>query len=181
MLSNTQIAKAKALRLSPNFTLFELIKSDSFPQLVEWPDESVLAHLEYFAQNILQPIRDKFGRVVINSGYRNASLNSAVGGVGNSIHKIIHNGGFIGVAADIRLLDEPDIIKAYAFIAKLPAAKRVIMYRDLAALRISRPFIHVDTDVKITDNAPKILLEKINNASYVNFDKTQLNKYSFES
>lgn len=37
-------------------------------------------------ENVVQPVRDKFGPTVINSGYRSPELNEAVGGSSKSQH-----------------------------------------------------------------------------------------------
>lgn len=180
MLTAVEIAKAKALKLSNNFSLHELIDSDSKPGLVAWPDENTINALRKFACEVLQPIRGEFGKVNVNSGYRNAKLNKAVGGVSNSIHMIYVNGKFTGVASDITADNEKDLVKIMAFIAKrVPAAKRVIIYRRLKELKINSAFLHVDSDIKVNDNARPVLLEKVAKNAYVSFDKSELEKYDY--
>ncbi len=180
MLTAVQIAKAKNLKLSSNFNLYELIKSESRPGLVSWPEDKIIDELRIFANEALQPIRDKFGRVNINSGYRNAKLNKAVGGVSNSIHQIYVNNKFTGVASDIVTLDEPDLIKVMAYISKnVPGVSRMIIYRRLRELGINSPFIHIDSDIKVSGDKKPVVLEKAARNAYVTFDVSEFDKYDF--
>ena len=77
------------IRLAKNFTLNELIKSSTADRmgLNNWPqDDGVLVNLTNVANHILQPVRDEFGPVRVNSGYRGPELNKAVGGSSKSQH-----------------------------------------------------------------------------------------------
>lgn len=179
-MTDAEIRKARATKLSTNFSLFELISSTSRPDLMRWPSDAVLQALREFTKNVLQPIRDRFGRVRINSGWRNAQLNAAVGGVRNSIHKIFHKMKFIGVATDIVTLDEPDFLKVMAFIdQKIPAAKRAILYRNTRDLGIRNPFLHVDSAQWVQEASRPILLEKTGRSTYVNLDRREIENYKF--
>ena len=49
------------------------------------PTTEVKKNLEKLCQEVLQPIRDKYGRAItVTSGYRSPKLNAAVGGVKTS-------------------------------------------------------------------------------------------------
>ncbi len=87
------------MKLSKNFSLEELTKSDLATRLCvdNTPDETVTANLQELVDNILQPLRDKFGPVVISSGYRSPEVNTKVGGSKTSHH-------CFGYAADIEAL-----------------------------------------------------------------------------
>ena len=77
------------MRLSKNFTLKELIKSDTAVRkgINNNPNEDHINNLERLATNILQPVRDHFAKVVsISSGYRSAELCVAIGSSVNSQH-----------------------------------------------------------------------------------------------
>lgn len=165
MLTTEQLEKAKSLQLSNSFTLYELIKSDSYPNFVEWPSDGIIGKLTEFATKVLQPIRDEFGPIRVNSGYRNKILNRMVGGVENSIHQIMTSEVFIGCAADIVPADKNiDIMDVYWWIAdKVPAAKNIIIYRTKYVTKT--PFIHVDTRYSSTPRT--MTLEKIKSATYV--------------
>lgn len=89
-------------RLSANFTLAELVRSDT-AQRNGWdntPDAAAIANLRALVTNVLQPIRDRFGPVRITSGYRNHRLNAAVGGSPTSQHRT-------GEAADFSVASAP--------------------------------------------------------------------------
>ena len=60
------------------------------------PDNTVKANLTALVANILDPLREAYGKpIVVSSGYRCAKLNRAVGGVAKSQH-------ITGQAADIQ-------------------------------------------------------------------------------
>lgn len=81
------------MNLSKNFTLEELTRTTC--GLANTPTNEEVARLTYLVTNILQPVRDKLGKPVkINSGFRSAEVNKAVGGVSTSKH-------CLGEAADI--------------------------------------------------------------------------------
>lgn len=81
------------MQLSRNFTLAELTATGTGLPNVPSADEQ--ACLRALAQHILQPLRDALGRpVLVNSGFRSAKVNAAVGGAASSQHRL-------GQAADI--------------------------------------------------------------------------------
>lgn len=85
------------MNLSKNFTLAELTASSTAQKLkiVNTPSVTELENLVKLCRNILQPIRDKYGKpIIIGSGYRCPKLNKAVNGAANSDH-------MYGAAADI--------------------------------------------------------------------------------
>ena len=84
--------------LSKNFSLDEMTRSATAKsKLIDnTPNEAQIEFMVELCQNVLQPIRDKFGPVKINSGFRSAKLNTAIGGSTSSQHCCL-NGG----AADI--------------------------------------------------------------------------------
>ena len=164
MLTKDQLKTAKETYLSPNFTLFELIKSDNYPELVTWPSEEVIEYLTSFCQDVLQPIRDRWGRIKLHSGYRNERLNKRVGGVSNSVHQIIYRTVALGVAADIESMDAP-LLDMYNWIFEsLKNVKTVILYRKPSV--VTTPFVHVDTRLARVGRAK---LEKTGPNTYVEF------------
>ena len=68
------------MKLSKNFSLKELTRSSTALRLgiENIPDSQQLVNLTALACCILQPVRDKFGRVDINSGLRVLDLNRAI-------------------------------------------------------------------------------------------------------
>ena len=79
---------AEPIRLSKNFALSEMVKSATAERLNvdNSPSDIHLVNLTHLAIRILQPVRDEFGVITINSGYRSPSLNAKVGGSKTSQH-----------------------------------------------------------------------------------------------
>ena len=108
------------MKLTTNFTLEELYASPTAQRrhIDNTPTTVVQQNLKMLAEKVLQPIRDTYGYpIIVNSGYRCAELNKAVGGVRNSQH-------LTGCAADIRCTKTS---KAYLFrvIAKMVKEGRI--------------------------------------------------------
>lgn len=166
-LTKTQIQEFKNTKLSNNFTMFEMLNSSTYPSLVSAPPEAVKKALYNFSEKVLQPIRDHAGPVRINSGWRNKSLNAAVGGVYNSVHRIFDNNNeFLGVAADIVPLKPGVKLEELAkWIYENIPVKTVIIYRKPNVTRT--PFLHIDTRV---NRNGKALLEKVGSNKYINFE-----------
>lgn len=90
--------------LSKNFTLNELCQSEYALRngIDNTPSVEVVANLKNLAVNVLQPIRDSYGKgVKINSGYRSPAVNKAIGGSTTSDH-------CKGMAADIEIPGVPN-------------------------------------------------------------------------
>ena len=91
------------MNLSPNFSLAELVRSDTAlaQGIANIPDVGTLANLSRLCTVLLEPIRALTGqRLRINSGYRSPALNTAIpeGGAHHSQHEA-------GCAADPVPLD----------------------------------------------------------------------------
>ncbi|HSC92965.1 MAG TPA: D-Ala-D-Ala carboxypeptidase family metallohydrolase [Gaiellaceae bacterium] len=77
---------APAGTLSANFVLAEFhCCRGHCPQ--EAVPSAALPALRRLVTQVLQPMRDRFGRCTVHSGYRNARHNQHVGGVANSHHR----------------------------------------------------------------------------------------------
>jgi hypothetical protein len=77
------------MQLSKNFNLTELISSETAlrKKIDNTPSRDVILTLLSLVLNVLQPLRDKYGKPInITSGYRSTKLNSAIGGAKNSQH-----------------------------------------------------------------------------------------------
>ena len=76
------------MNLSRNFTLSELIKSDTAIRkgINNNPNAEQIEKLKALCENILQPVRDHFGRVKVTSGYRSPELCVAINSSINSQH-----------------------------------------------------------------------------------------------
>lgn len=87
------------MQLSKNFSLSEMIKSDVAIRLGvdNTPNDEKIANLKDLVKEVLQPIRDNFGKPLkINSGFRCPYVNLKIGGSKNSDH-------CKGFAADIEI------------------------------------------------------------------------------
>ena len=76
------------MNLSRNFTLQELTKSDTAIRMGidNNPNADQIEKLKALCENILQPVRDHFGRVKVTSGFRSSELCVAIGSSVNSQH-----------------------------------------------------------------------------------------------
>ena len=76
------------MQLSRNFSLQELTKSDTAIRkgIDNEPNADQIDKLKSLCENILQPVRDHFGRVKITSGFRSPELCLAIGSSINSQH-----------------------------------------------------------------------------------------------
>jgi uncharacterized protein YcbK (DUF882 family) len=92
------------MNLTANFTLAEMTKSETALRhdMDNTPSEAEIANLKALAENILQPVRDHFGKgVKVNSGFRHPEVNAKVGGSKTSDH-------CQGQAADIEIPGVPN-------------------------------------------------------------------------
>jgi len=76
------------MRLSNNFVLSEITHSNTAKRLgiANGPSKEHLQSLQRIVSNLLQPLRDALGPIRISSGYRNPTLNRAIGGSNKSQH-----------------------------------------------------------------------------------------------
>lgn len=80
------------------FTIEELTRSSTAKShnLSNAPNEYEKQNLIKLIDNLLDPIREKWGKpIIVTSGFRSETLNKLVGGVSNSEHRF-------GMAADIK-------------------------------------------------------------------------------
>ena len=87
------------MKLSAHFSLNELTKSDTATRhdIDNTPTMQVIENLQDLVDNVLQPLREKFGPIVVTSGYRSPAVNTKIGGSTTSDH--CH-----GYAADFEVL-----------------------------------------------------------------------------
>jgi zinc D-Ala-D-Ala carboxypeptidase len=76
------------MKLSKNFTLAEYTKSQTALRndIDNIPNDDHLEAAKALFEKVVQPVRDRFGPTVINSGYRGPELNEKVGGSPSSQH-----------------------------------------------------------------------------------------------
>lgn len=90
------------MKITSNFTLEEFIRSNTATRLgiTNLPNKEQIANIYDLCKNVLQPIRQAYGKpIIVTSGFRCPELNKAVGGVPTSEH-------LQGMAADIRSLSD---------------------------------------------------------------------------
>lgn len=115
-------AKEGNVKLSKNFTVKEFACSDG--------TDTVFISLALV--NLLQKIRDRFGKaVIINSAYRTEAHNKAIGGATYSQHKY-------GLAADIHINGvTPKEIAAYVE-TLLPSSGGIGIYKSFCHVDVRR-------------------------------------------
>ena len=109
------------MKLTKNFSLEELTFSITANNhgIDNTPNAEARAALKRLAVEVLQPIRDAWGKPIkVTSGYRCPRLNAAVGGVKNSQH-------VLGQAADIQATAYADNAKLFRCIERLVKAGRI--------------------------------------------------------
>jgi hypothetical protein len=99
------------MRLTEHFTLYEMIRSGTALEhnIPNEPKGEQLVALKTLATHVLEPLRKKFGPIVISSGFRSPEVNYLVGGVQNSQH-------LRGQAADIVINDRERGEKLFSYI-----------------------------------------------------------------
>lgn len=109
-------------RISENFTWEEFERSSTAAARGienKIPDEETRQTIRQLVNKVLQPLRSALRKpVIINSGYRCAALNTAVGGAYNSQHTK-------GEAADIAAAD-PLLIAQYVIRLRLPFDQMIL-------------------------------------------------------
>lgn len=92
------------MQLTENFSLHEMIKSETALRhnLDNTPGDTEIENLRMLCEQILQPLRNAYGRgIKVNSGFRHPNVNAAVGGSKTSDH-------CRGQAADIEIPGIPN-------------------------------------------------------------------------
>ena len=92
------------MQLTNNFSLAEMVKSDTALRhdMDNTPGEAEIENLKRLCEQVLQPVRDHFGKgVKVNSGFRHPEVNAKVGGSKTSDH-------CKGQAADIEIPGVPN-------------------------------------------------------------------------
>ena len=96
-------------KLSEHFTLGEMTRSNSHPEIYNIPSHEAIANLTNLCK-WLEVLRLRAGTPIrINSGYRSPQLNKAIHGVAGSNH-------MTGCAADIRVENVEQLIRYAAIL-----------------------------------------------------------------
>ena len=81
------------VQISKNFKLSEFLVTST--GIDNTPTKEVINNIQKLVDNVLQPLRDLYGKpIIITSGYRSPKVNKAVGGSKTSGH-------MLGTSADI--------------------------------------------------------------------------------
>jgi zinc D-Ala-D-Ala carboxypeptidase len=97
---------------APNFQYKEFVKSQTALRrgIKNEPNEEQWRAIEKLAVNVLQPVRDRFGRIRITSGFRSVELCLAVGSSKYSNHARGQAADIEPVAEGTRMIDVVEYI-----------------------------------------------------------------------
>ena len=96
-------------KLSEHFSLGEMTRSNSHPEVYNIPSHEAIANLKRVC-GWLEVLRKRYGGpIIINSGYRSPQLNRKIGGVATSNH-------LTGCAVDIRVTGMEQLIRYAAIL-----------------------------------------------------------------
>jgi zinc D-Ala-D-Ala carboxypeptidase len=112
------------MNLTANFSLHEMTKSEAAIRLGldNTPSEAITDSLRVLCEQVLQPIRDHYGKgVKVNSAYRSPETNKAVGGSPVSDH-------CKGQASDIEIPGVPNAELAQWIEANLPYTQLILEF-----------------------------------------------------
>ena len=136
-------------KLSPHFTLGELTKSSSHPEIYNVPTHEAIANLKRVCE-WLEVLRKRYNApIIINSGYRSPQLNKKIGGVANSNH-------LTGCAVDIRVENMEQLIR-YAAILLDYADESQQEFDELLVERNRYGAIWLHFAVRFRENRHKVL------------------------
>ena len=111
------------------FTINELIRTST--GLDNTPSKDVQANLEYLVNNVLDKVREIYGKPIkVNSGYRSKLVNKKVGGASNSQHTK-------GEAVDITGGNKTENKMIYEIIKNLGKYDQLINEYDYSWIHIS--------------------------------------------
>ena len=143
-------------KLSPHFTLGEMTKSSSHPEVYNIPSHEAIANLTNLTK-CLEVLRKRYNAkygvgeepIRINSGYRSPQLNKKIGGVATSNH-------LTGCVVDIRVLGMEQLIR-YATILLDYADESKQEFDELLIERNRYGAIWLHFAVRPANNRRKIL------------------------
>lgn len=92
----SHLSELNGLRLSPHFSLGELIKTNYVTKDGNFPSRVAIENLTNICENWLEALRQAQGPLIINSGYRSPEVNKLAGGAPTSNH-------LTGCAVDIHV------------------------------------------------------------------------------
>lgn len=112
-----------------HFTLAELTHTNT--GLDNTPTPAIIESLEYLVDNVLDPLRERYGKpITVNCGYRSPKVNAKVGGVDNSQH-------LKGEAADITAGSKHENAILFELIRYGGAYDQLINEKDFSWIHVS--------------------------------------------
>ena len=136
-------------KLSEHFSLGEMTRSSSHPEVYNIPSHEAIANLKRVC-GWLEVLRERYGKpIIINSGYRSPQLNKKIGGVPTSNH-------LTGCAVDIRVADVEQLIR-YANILLDYAKESHQQFDELLIERNRHGAIWLHFAVRAKENRRKIM------------------------
>lgn len=139
--------KRENFQLTPHFSYYEMTRSAwaEAHNVDNTPDCLQIAALTNLSRKILEPLREKFGPIRINSAFRSETVNYGVHGVGNSKH-------LTGEAADIYLPDEETGRAYFRFLKTLPDIDQMLFEYN----RSGAMWIHVSSCLDPNENRNQV-------------------------
>ena len=152
---------SKSTRLSKNYVLGDLIKSDTANKrgITNVPTQREFEKLKIFANSVLEPINTLISDVlIVNSSFRSDPVNASVGGVINSQHRAAE-------AADVRVnTSDPNLLYSiYETIIGSNILYDQIIYESKGS-SIKQRWIHISykTDEPVKNRKEKLTATLIN-------------------
>jgi uncharacterized protein YcbK (DUF882 family) len=124
--------------LSPHFALHEFDCHDGTHVPLDLVDD-----YRKLCRCVLEPLRERFGRCTVVSGYRPPAYNARIGGARRSVHMGGRGGGISGVAADVRFARSRP--SEWAVVANQLLGKHYPPGGGLGTYPVPGGWIHVDT------------------------------------
>ena len=147
------------IRISKNFTLNELTRSSTAARLGidNSPTALHLVPMTVLTHKVLQPVRDKWGIVTVNSCYRSPELNEAVKGSSRSQH-------CKGQAADIECIGgiANDLLATW-IVTNLEFDQLILEYFDPAKNDPNDGWVHVSYNNEGNNRGNAMLINRNSN------------------
>lgn len=126
-----------ATAASNRFRLYDFLHSNVMPELAQYRVSSIQwGNAQYIAQNVLEPMWDRWGQVIITSGGRPVELKDSKG---RGFFELLEERGFSPAqvsqhqdfsAVDVKLMKRAYFRSAFMWLMRHPAVRQVILYVD---------------------------------------------------
>lgn len=144
------------MKIGKYFTLSELCVSGWAQRngVSNVPNEAERENLILLVQNVLDPLREEVGPIIVNSGFRNLKVNTGIGGSKTSDH-------MLGRAADIR----------HKYLSTIALTNKIIELKLPFDQVIEENYSWVHVSHRPNNRGQMLKMRKINNKSvYLPFD-----------